>query len=225
MIEALMLFGSAARGDANEHSDVDLLAVISNQKPFSKKTYQAEFQFFSPEDLLKSASKGELFAIHLAFEGKIIYDTSGIFSKFKESLIIRRSYRQEVRWGGDLAWFLHDFGIEKKASLVNKRVAWCVRTIAIANLVENGRNIFAPRLLASEYPHPYVADLIGLRRSITNNISRKRKLRNFLESIDFSHPPVISKKDFISYFKKTNNQVALHTIKNLQSQGFDHGYS
>lgn len=219
MIEALMLFGSAARGENDENSDVDLLAISSNHKPFSKKTKQTEIQFIPPEDLLKSAVEGDLFALHLAFEGRVVFDTSGVFTKFKEKLVIRRDYGREIGWGSDLAWFLHEFEMENdNVWLVNKRIAWCVRTIAIAKLVEKGKVIFAPKALAREFKHNHVAELIELRRSEDSSNQRKRHLSSFLLSIGSDLPISKSERDFIRHFENTGNLVAIQTVKRLRSK-------
>uniref|UniRef100_UPI003CDF86E0 HalB n=1 Tax=Rhodobacteraceae bacterium QY30 TaxID=2033435 RepID=UPI003CDF86E0 len=218
-IEALMLFGSAARGESDKNSAVALLAVTSGVRPFSKKTEQTELQFLNPEELLRSASDGDLFAIHLAFEGKIIFDTTGVFTRFKERLVIRKDYGREIKWGNDLAWYLLDFGMNaENTTLVNKRIAWCVRTIAIARLVESGKIIFSPRALAKEFPRKHVSDLIGLRRSDEDSQTRKRRLAGFLDSIDSSRPSVSSEQEYVSHFERTENRVGLQTLHGLKKK-------
>lgn len=222
MIEALMLFGSAARGENDENSDVDLLAIAAEHKPFSKKTKQTEIQFLAPRELLKSASEGDLFAIHLAFEGKVIFDSTGVFTKFKEKLVIRKDYEREIGWGSDLAWFLHDFAMKNRnARLVNKRIAWCVRTIAIASLIQSGRILFSPKALAREYNHKHIDDLISLRRAEDRGAQRKRRLLGFLNSINSDRPDAKSERDYITHFETTGNLVALQTINGLRSKAND----
>ncbi len=217
MIEAMMLFGSAARGDINRESDVDLLFVGENFEPSSRKERAVEIQFISTQYLFEMADQGDLFAIHLAYEGKEIFDSKHIFKDFKERLKVRSTYSEVRAAASDLAWFLHDYGSTYEAALVNKRIAWCVRTIVISELVERGRFIFAPDALSAEYPKNSVPQLINLRRSKSKSRKRTVMLSDFIEAHCAKRPNKDSAEDFMEYFEKSGNAVAVSTVKKLSS--------
>lgn len=215
MIEALMLFGSAARGDVNENSDIDLLVVTSDGHPFSQKLNGIELQFMSGEKLVELAKSGDLFALHLALEGQIIFDFSGHLSRLKSCASTKNSYAKERQLAFDLAWFLLDFGEAYEPALVNKRVAWCVRTVTISLLAEKGEIAFSPTVLSERFPNSEVPFLIELRRSESQSHERMTKLKTFLASFDAARPKAKSLTEFIEYFQKTQNKVAVGTYRKL----------
>lgn len=218
MIEALMLFGSAARGDVSEGSDVDLLAVSCASKPFSKKLNGMEIQFIGVDDLIRMAESGDLFAMHLATEGKVIFDFVGHLARLKERATPKDCYEDERNKAFDLAWFLHDSaGVYDKAPLINKRIAWCVRTVVIAKLADAGEFIFSPRILAERFPDYHVPDLIGLRRSTSTSSNRFKHLISFLEGFEAIRPDCTSSEEYLRHFSKTNNAVALSTYNALEA--------
>ncbi|MDR6182769.1 anti-phage Hailong system nucleotidyltransferase HalB [Asaia bogorensis] len=225
MIEALMLFGSAARGDSDANSDIDMLAVNEHGKPFTRKISNFELQIMQFSDLFSMAQRGDLFAIHLCLEGKVIVDRRGLFPLIRNSLIIKTSYKTEISWAIDLAKYLLEFGASKDLPLVNKRIAWCVRTIAIASLMEQNKPIFSPRLLAQEFQAPFFSDLIGLRRSTQDDLHRNNKLSSFLEYFNSKPRKKYSESDYYRIFKETNNAVGYGTFKKLNSTFKKNGLS
>ena len=213
MIKAMMLFGSAARGDASETSDTDILCVTDSGKPHGIKRDVLEVQFMPEEKLLAMARQGDLFAIHLALEGKIIFDSTHIFSRFKEALTVKRDYQEEIRRASDFAWFLYLLGRDfDNTALVNKRIAWSTRTILISKLAEDGRFIFSPSGLASKFPNRDVKALLNLRRSALNSEIRFKQLHRFLGEHGNKMPAEKNLSGFKEYFDATGNRVALSTI-------------
>lgn len=69
------VFGSLVRGEIDVDSDVDILAVVSEQS--EKKNLPANFLKYTMSELIKSFEKGELFAHHLAHESQLIYSDDG----------------------------------------------------------------------------------------------------------------------------------------------------
>ncbi len=215
MIEGLMLFGSAARGDNDINSDVDILGIKDIERPMLRGHLGVDIQFFSPEKLLDLSREGNLFAIHLAYEGKVIFDSTGIFNTFKESLVVRKEYLNEKKWANDLAWYLY---YEREASnflLINKRIAWCVRTYLISVLVERGKVVFSPKNLKREFSDQFVSDLIDLRRSASNDEYRFFRLKEFVDRLNIGCPSVNNKNEFRAYFIETKNNVGLSTFDQL----------
>ena len=218
MIEALMLFGSAARGDTDENSDIDILAISSADLPFSRKVSGIEIQFMNADKLIEMGQSGNLFALHLAREGQVIFDFSGHLSCLKSSAVPKKSYSKERSEAFDLAWFLHDFGLQYESALVNKRIAWCVRTVTISLLVEKNEIIFSPSVLSERFPVHEVPFLIGLRRSDLQSHNRINRLKAFLVGFGAVRPDASSPKEFMEYFRETQNQVAIGTCRKLEAK-------
>lgn len=216
MIIGMMLFGSAARGDGSTNSDTDVLCIKAAGKPDILKKGPMEIQFLPKEKLIKMAEDGDLFALHLAVEGKIIFDTDGIFSNFKEKLRVKNNYHAEIKAASDLGWYLLSFGQNKRnTSLVNKRIAWCVRTILISKLVEDGRFIFSPKGIAQNFPEKYISKLIDLRRSMDKGDERFKNLGKFMGLYGTQNPRIDDEDTYRDRFNKRNNYVAISTLDKL----------
>lgn len=217
MITALMLFGSAARGDVDKDSDIDLLAVSDTGRPFSQKNNGIEIQFIDADSLISLGKTGDLFALHLAREGEVIFDFCGQLSLLKSVAKPKNSYERERQWAFDLAWFFCEFGMEYEPKLVNKRIAWCVRTVIISLLVERGDITYSPAKLSEKFPDREVPYPIGLRRSSLRSAERVHRLKTFLLGFNAIRPDVHSQRDFFEHFDETQNKVALTTYLKLEA--------
>jgi|SRR5450432_1498373 predicted nucleotidyltransferase len=92
-IEAVLLFGSVARGDANPWSDIDILVTSSDAKltvaklrtPISGSNHVSLVYYQTPsfETLYR---RRPLFVAHLKKEGIVLYDPVGVLSRMLESL-------------------------------------------------------------------------------------------------------------------------------------------
>lgn len=215
----VLLFGSLARGDSSENSDIDILVSAPQGRLVSVKEGDAEIQHTPQETLLEMARRGDLFAIHLAYEAKAISDPSHFFQEFKAQLVIRRDYSKERDWAFTLLSYLRlnkDF--EFKPELRNKRIAWCVRTVLISLLIERGRIIFSPFRLAQEYPDEFVDRLIALRRETDGETFFLDDTLKFLKKYDQKNVWKYSTAKLEDQFEIDENEVALATIKALKKE-------
>lgn len=82
--EKIILFGSAARGDAAPDSDVDLLIIKIDTPPFSadrimevssliERDVPVDFLVYRPEEFEKRISLGDPFIGLILKEGKVLY--------------------------------------------------------------------------------------------------------------------------------------------------------
>jgi len=86
---SVMLFGSHARGEATEHSDVDLLVVLDNPGPRGRRSapilkmlamefpYPVDVVVRSPESLEAGRRIPGSFAEAVVREGVVLYDRGG----------------------------------------------------------------------------------------------------------------------------------------------------
>jgi hypothetical protein len=216
---ALIMFGSAARGTSNTSSDVDLLSIVPEGQPFSRKLGTLEIQVFSAEHLMSIARQGDLFAAHLAYEGKALFDPSHLFPKFRECFTLRRSYEREIEEAFLLLEFLkvHHRLVAQKA-LAAKRSAWCARTVMISKMAESGRLVFSPEGLAKEFPFTAASSLVALRRNGTGKI-RKQDISRFCEHFGRrSSSDKKSANEFISEAQIKGYAVAEQTMVSLLTE-------
>lgn len=83
--ERVILFGSHARGAADEQSDVDLLVVVESDEPPFKRSrpiyklfrphpFAMDVIVYTPEELEEQAKTPLSFAATVLREGKVVYD-------------------------------------------------------------------------------------------------------------------------------------------------------
>ncbi|MRX49013.1 hypothetical protein GI374_00885 [Paracoccus sp. S-4012] len=215
MYDAMMLYGSFARGDFTETSDIDLLQIKQSGRPFSVRRGNVELQVMPAGKLLEMAREGDLFALHLALEGQTIFDPSGFFSNFRESITVQKNYDQPRRRASDLGWFLIDQAKSADPCIINRRFAWCARTILISLAVERGRFLFSPTSLEKEFPESFVRRVLSLRRSSSTSKSREDALEHILLRYGYQRPALETVVDFENHFSATRNDVALSTLATL----------
>ena len=82
----MILFGSAARGEANENSDIDLFIVAKTDKPFPVRMspvhdvlhemrypWAVESIIYTPEEFKKAQRNGSLFVPEVLTTGQVLY--------------------------------------------------------------------------------------------------------------------------------------------------------
>lgn len=218
-ISAVALFGSRARGDHGEGSDVDLLFITAEQHPRHRMVSNLSLSLYPINALLERAADGDLFICHLAYEAKPLYDPEGEFARVRSAFRFRDSYDREVRNASDLGWLLARFADDlPNSSLANRRIAWCVRTILIAKSAELRRPIFAPSELAAFSADSAVATLIR-QKSYSTAPSRSllALLREFLQKWGASDPAPHAEAaaEYEDSFRDSGNDVGGRTLEGL----------
>ena len=164
--DSIILFGSAARGETTAESDIDILVVSRDfSHPKSQHMGRIEIQTNSRSSMMDKSRSGDLFAIHIAFEGVPISDSNNFLTKFREELTIKECYAAERQVAFALSVYLLKVHSSSSDTIRARRLAWCVRTILISNLVEQGRFVFSPKGLAEAFPEFDVTSLLSLRRN------------------------------------------------------------
>ncbi|NTA13802.1 nucleotidyltransferase domain-containing protein [Agrobacterium tumefaciens] len=225
-ISAMFLFGSHARGDEDIYSDTDLLLISQDDRPQHVQKGHLSTSIYPLEDLLKRARDGDLFVCHIAREAKAIYDPSDQLNLLRDHFVLRASYQQEIGHASDLGWFIVDFGQDSRLqSLLNRRIAWCVRTILIAKSAELKRPVFSAVELAAFAESGDVFKLIKNKETDRADPEALAMLGNFLLAFGAARfqPDASSYGGYVKRFSDTSNSVALSLIKaEASSQMFDY---
>ncbi|MGO7960574.1 nucleotidyltransferase domain-containing protein [Rhizobium leguminosarum] len=225
-IKAMLLFGSHARGDEDIYSDTDLLLISEDDRPQHVQKGHLSTSIYPLDDLLERASNGDLFVCHIAHEAKAIYDPAGQLELLREHFVLRASYEREIIHASDLGWFIIDFGHKGHLqSLVNRRIAWCVRTILIAKSAELKRPLFSAAALSEFAQSSDVLTLIKNKETDRAEPEAMAMLDRFLSAFGvarFQHGAP-SYGAYVKRFSDTSNNVALSLIKaEARSQTFDY---
>jgi hypothetical protein len=217
-LPTVILFGSTARGDNDDRSDVDILILEDDAFPKSIKEGALEIQRLSRHSAMHKAISGDLFILHVVHEGKVISDPSGFFNSLRESFVIKENYASERREALLLASFITSNWLHfTNKTLLNKRIAWSVRTIVISQLVEEGRIIFSPNGLCESVPEMDISSLISLRRSSDDPTLFIPALREFIALRGGQDFLDLDMREFSKEIKSLGKSVALSTFKGFLS--------
>lgn len=81
--QKVILFGSCARGDFVESSDIDLIVITETDKPFIKRLKDSAYiipdagvdiLIYTPDEIRDFLEKGSAFVENALREGKILYE-------------------------------------------------------------------------------------------------------------------------------------------------------
>jgi len=168
---ALFLYGSQARGDADEASDVDVLQVTpTHTAPYAVGRVNVTCYTF--EQLLRLARSGGLFARHLVEEALPLADPQGLLGALKSNYVGHLAYdgvRKEVCGCAPLL-DVAESQFAENAEGLSSVVVYLIRTYLYATAFDRGSRSFA---MGS------VLELLGLCRARIT-LSDARSQRNFV---------------------------------------------
>jgi len=177
--EALILYGSRARGDAGVHADVDLMLATDAARPQSPvERMGVSLHRYPRAWLLEQARQGDLFAYHVGHEGVALQDGHGFLLDLSTAFSRRASYAADVRVGLLVARLMAETSWSTDAGL-RRRFFWGVRTCLISSTAQDGSPIFSAPLLESLTRIEGLADL--LCRRTTASFEECRALADRLE--------------------------------------------
>ena len=213
---AMLLFGSHARGDQDSRSDTDLLLITQEDAPRHVMNGHLSTSLYSFEDLRSRAQNGDLFVCHIVRESIPIYDPAGQLNMLRSEFSFRQSYEDVIQRATDLGWFLVEHGISiGSGALVNKRIAWCVRTILISRSAEMGIPVFSALSLAEFTKSDTVLTLIKNKDNTVVNVEVLWEFEVFLASFGGKRIflPRGTYPDYRRRFDSTMNKVGLGTLR------------
>ncbi len=154
---ALLLYGSHARGDVHEGSDVDILQVTSTHTaPYA--VGRVNVTCYTLDQLLRLARKGGLFARHIIEEALPLTDPSDIFGALQAAYVRPLDYHEaiaEIVGCGPLL-DVTDSEFKNDADGLSSLVSYLVRSYLYAIAFERGANSFSMA---------HVLELLGQQRA------------------------------------------------------------
>lgn len=206
---ALLLFGSRARGDQSNDSDIDLLAVTENESPTVTGPPKASLYHYSPSWLEAKAFDGDLFVWHLVSEALPIYDPTDRLGVLNKKFRFKSNYDEQISNASDVAWMIVHCGDQLPPSTANRWLAWSVRTISIARVADLRTPAFSANALAKALRHPDISTLVAQKDAGVFGADIGSALINFLlifgTSEPSSHPQTLH--DFEAHFLYSGNEI------------------
>jgi nucleotidyltransferase-like protein len=162
---ALVLYGSRARGEQTEQSDVDLLAVTRGEARGCYRRGRVSVTRYPFEHVVGRARAGDLFAYHIVSEGRVVYECEPVFQTIVGEFALRPDYSREIELASDVGWFLlHHRDRIVSAARFSAKLAWCTHTMLVARAAGQRRPVFSTAGLAAFARSPDVALVLGSKR-------------------------------------------------------------
>lgn len=161
MLVSLVLYGSRARGDHRQKSDVDLLGVVEQGPIRNELSAGGTSVYRYPyELLLNNSRRGDLFVLHLVREGIVLHDSLGLFAAVQKEFEFRTYYSDVISDAYFVTKFFQTRPVLLKQKMARKRLVWATRTILIARAAEQKLALFSSDALAR------FSGLSGLKKAI-----------------------------------------------------------
>jgi len=200
-IISLIVFGSYARGDTDEFSDLDLLGIVDDKILKSTPVRDINLSIYSIGKLIELMETGDLFALHLKMEGRALFGDA-IFHEVIKKFKYKETYASDIAYAllmGSL--IIENKSIIKNWFIANKRIAWTVRTIIISLSAENREPVFSKNAISNYIEIPGLSN-----KDILAIINIKREKEPDLEILE-------KLSDFYSFFKNDMEIISLETLK------------
>jgi len=95
-VKSIVVYGSVARGEADEESDLDVFIVLEDNSIYRRVSdiaYKIDLKnrtatsifWVTPKELMKYLKNGSPFIENVASEGFVLYD-DGVFTRVRESI-------------------------------------------------------------------------------------------------------------------------------------------
>jgi hypothetical protein len=222
---SLALYGSRARQDDDASSDVDLFAISDEQKYSMFVKNNTNVASYPRQLAFERAKEGDLFMLHIVSESRALYDPNDEMGQLKNAFAFKQSYDDEISFASDIGWMLVEHSnISNNYAFVNRRIAWCVRTILIGRAASERLPIFAANKLSEFSGSNLTLPLIKGKNSNTPRDDALRNLRKFLIKFGKEHPlesrPALL-EDYGRYFAASNNVMGRKTLGFLESVADD----
>jgi predicted nucleotidyltransferase len=214
---ALLLYGSRARRDAAPESDVDMLAVTADPESAALARRQLGVPAYTFGAVIRHARNGDLFTLHLVNEARVIYEVWPLFAEIQRAFTYRQDYTREIALASDVGWLLvHNAALFGEPKRMNQWIAWCTRTILIAQAANQRQAIFSAEGLATFYGSPDVTTLVRNKTSPTRDAGILAMFQTLLEGAGtVAPPPSYSLAERQRRFEADRNVAGLSALRAL----------
>ena len=146
---ALLLYGSYARGEQDESSDLDILQLTTvHTRSYSHG--KVNFTCYTSEQLFTLARQGALFARHLAFEGAVLFDPGHFLERLRSAYVPQSNYAQIYREVMDAIPLvaINEAAFNEHPLQYCSTASYLLRTLVYARAFERGAETFSMKRIA-----------------------------------------------------------------------------
>jgi hypothetical protein len=180
-VEALLVYGSQARGDAVAGSDLDVLALVTTSRP-SAKSGDVHVSYYTREQL--STGIGTLFGAHLKRDAKILWDHDGHLTRAVEDMGEVDTDRLLSRTRSMAELFTTpELDLPKYLPGLLRQARYLLRSCLYARAIADGEPCFSVRELAVRHSDTDLARLLASRQLSDATVSDYEKCQDRLRGI------------------------------------------
>ncbi|MCT4624028.1 MAG: nucleotidyltransferase domain-containing protein [Schleiferiaceae bacterium] len=222
-ILATALYGSRARGDHSASSDTDLFLITDNDAIKHDAVGGLSSSYYPLHRVKEMAEGGNLFLYHVLHEGIILYDPKQIFETLKNDFCFLDSYQHVATEAAAIGWMIVNHPNHAAQSpILRRRIAWCVRTILIAQSANRRSPVFSRDQLCKISSSIHVSSLIqqkDQKSNLAGTAIEFEYLEDFLVSTGISNPvsSPINLASYKAYFEKFNVSIGLDFLSSFDS--------
>jgi len=165
---SVMVFGSFARGDASQDSDIDVLA-LARRRSRPARTGRVNVSVYDENTLVAMGEHGALFVLHLRSEGHILRDPGGKLSQCLDSYRAPSSYealRATLRGVANLL-DASESEYSQRWGAYNELAVFLVRSLLYAHFAEVGHPVFSLRVIKERMRRPDLDVALSLKTGRT----------------------------------------------------------
>lgn len=224
----MSLYGSRARMDHTEQSDIDILLVTDDERFRHKIEGSLSLSYYPINDLIEKAENGDLFLYHVLHEGKFLFDPGRLFELLRKKFKLKSDYSCLIQDAGAVAWMIVNFWkVLETSPILHRRITWCVRSILIALSANIGEPAFTLPSLEKYSPQSNLKLLFSQKEQI--QVKRKviTELERFLmeQGILNPLPGVCTISCFKNYFEKKDISIGVGLINSVKNRHSLVGYA
>jgi hypothetical protein len=161
-VNGLLIYGSRARGDSVDDSDLDVLALVPTSRP-SITSSDVSVSFYTGAQL--DTGVGTLFGAHLKRDSKIVWDPSG---RLADAIAAMGNVNTDRLFGRartmSSLFTTPEADLPKYLDGMLRQARYLLRSCMYSRAIEEGNPCFSVREIARRVGDPALAELLASRR-------------------------------------------------------------